>query len=97
MNTLSICLERLRKDIRHIQLSYGVSSIHIVGSVARNENKQSSDIDLLVSFMEIPSLFLLGDLRHNLYEILRMEVDLIVDEGLDTDFRNRIMEEGVKV
>jgi predicted nucleotidyltransferase len=51
----------------------------------------------LVSFQKTPSIFLLEELKQNLYEILKVRVDLIVDDELELSFRNRIMKEGVEV
>jgi predicted nucleotidyltransferase len=97
MITLSICLDKLRKNFHGLQRDFAVSKMSVFGSVARNENKSSSDIDVLVSFQKTPSIFLLEELKQNLYEILKVRVDLIVDDELELSFRNRIMKEGVEV
>lgn len=97
MITLPICLDKLRKNLHDLQKDFSVSKMSVFGSVARNENKSSSDIDILVSFQKTPSIFLLEELKQNLYEILKVRVDLIVDDELELSFRNRIMKEGVEV
>jgi hypothetical protein len=80
-----------------LQRDFAVSQMSVFGSVARNENKSSSDIDILVSFEKTPSIFLLEGLKQSLYEILKVRVDLIIDDELEPSFRNRIMKEGVTV
>lgn len=97
MITLPICLDKLRTNFHGLQRDFAVSKMNVFGSVARNENKSSSDIDILVSFQKTPSIFLLEELKQNLYEILKVRVDLIVDDELEPSFRIRIMKEGVEV
>lgn len=97
MITLSICLDKLRKNFHGLQRDFAVSKMIVFGSVALNENKSSSDLDVLVSFQKTPSIFLLEKLKQNLYEILKVRVDLIVDDELELSFRNRIMKDGVEV
>ena len=97
MITLPICLDILRKNLHNLQRNFAVSKMSVFGSVARNENKSSSDIDILVSFQKTPSIFLLEELKQNLYEILKVRVDLIVDDELEPSFRHRIMKEKVEV
>ncbi len=43
-------LKYLRENKEYFKKKYGVKEIYIFGSVARGEDKESSDIDLMVEF-----------------------------------------------
>ena len=98
MLTLDRALEKLRQNNHHLQSTFGIVQMNIFGSVARNENRPSSDIDILISFERTPSIFFLEDVRVSLRKILRVRVDIVVDnDELDQNFRERISNEKVKV
>jgi len=56
---------------------YNPTKIGIFGSVARNEDKENSDIDILYSFNSIYTLFDLAGIQIELEEKLNKEVDLV--------------------
>lgn len=55
---------------------YGIESLALFGSVARNEQNPDSDIDILVNLTN-PSLYLYAGLKSDLESILCREVDII--------------------
>ncbi len=97
MITLITALDKLRNNFNSLQIEFAISKMTVFGSVARNENSLSSDIDILVSFQKTPSIFLLEKLKKNIYNLLQVRVDLIVDDELEPTFCNRILKEGVAV
>ena len=54
-------LATLREQREHIEREYGLRMIGIVGSVARGEATDASDIDVIVDVIKAPSLFRLFD------------------------------------
>lgn len=50
-------ISELRKLYPELEKEYHVCEIGLFGSILRGEETQSSDIDILVSFLEIPDLF----------------------------------------
>lgn len=56
----------------------GVLYVGLFGSSARGEDKESSDVDLLVDFDETKSLFQLADVQFGLEKILGKKVDLVL-------------------
>jgi predicted nucleotidyltransferase len=92
------------EDIRQAALpacrEYGVKRLDAFGSVARGTAKQSSDIDLLVEFMEpdrAPAKRFFG-LLHHLEDTLARDVDLLTIEGLRNPyFRRRVLAERIPV
>jgi predicted nucleotidyltransferase len=50
-------LAKLREQREHIEREYGLRMIGIVGSVARGEATERSDIDIWVDMVRTPTLF----------------------------------------
>ena len=71
-----------RKEILEILARYPmVSNVRIVGSVARGEDTEESDIDFLVDTASGTTLFDIGGLREDLAELLGVSVDIISSKG----------------
>ncbi|MDD3400359.1 MAG: nucleotidyltransferase domain-containing protein [Eubacteriales bacterium] len=56
---------------------YGVSNARIFGSVARMEDKETSDLDLLVDMPPNGTLIQFGQLQYELWQLLQKPIDLI--------------------
>jgi uncharacterized protein len=61
--------------VKYLQ-PYNPQRIGIFGSVARNEETSESDIDILIRFGKVPSLFEFVRMENDLSEILDRKVDL---------------------
>lgn len=61
---------------------HGVSRIRLFGSVARGQDTEDSDIDLLVDLPSEAGLFALMRLKHDLEEVLGCSVDVVPEQGL---------------
>ena len=61
---------------------YNPKRIGLFGSVARNEETSSSDIDILYSFNSPISLFGLVDIQNALQKNLHREVDLVSENAI---------------
>ena len=71
-----------RKEISEILERYPmISNVRIVGSVARGEDTESSDIDLLVDTAPGITLFDIGGLHEDLVDLLGVPVDIISSGG----------------
>jgi uncharacterized protein len=86
------------KDIvsRHksnLKRDYHVSSIGIFGSYARGQQKESSDIDILVEFEKPVGFFKFIHLENYLRDILGVKVDLVTRNALKPYMGKRILEE----
>ena len=71
----------------------GVRRLGVYGSVARDEARPDSDVDILVEFDRTPDLFEFAALRDRLVEILGRPVDLATPLGLRPRVRARILDE----
>ena len=90
VSTLRIERERLRRE-------YGVKSLALFGSVARDESSAASDVDLLVEFDRPPGLLGLFALQEHLEQLLGCPVDLGTPASLKPRVRQRVMSEIVYV
>jgi hypothetical protein len=91
IETLRGCREELRRD-------FGVESIALFGSAARDEAGPSSDIDILVDLQRPISLFRLVALQLRLQEILHArKVDVVMRDAIFPALRDRILAEALRV
>ena len=76
MLELQDCVNKLADFKRAFAQKYGITKLGIFGSVARKENTENSDIDIVVEVME-PSLKLMYELREALRQLFKCEVNLV--------------------
>jgi len=65
-----------------LEEKYGVSRIGIFGSYLRGEEKENSDLDILVEFKKTPTLFEFIRLENFLSKVLQVKVDLVMKDSL---------------
>ncbi|MBW4486177.1 MAG: nucleotidyltransferase family protein [Trichocoleus desertorum ATA4-8-CV12] len=92
-------LEEIRQGlVQHktvLQERYKVSELGIFGSYVRQEQTETSDVDVLVEFSEIPSLLKFINLENYLSDNLGVKVDLVHKSGLKPRLGERILAEVV--
>lgn len=71
-----------REEIRKVLHRQGVSNARIFGSVARGDDHEGSDVDLLVDFPPDTSLLDVIGIQMELEELLGVRVDLVPATGL---------------
>lgn len=67
------------------------------GSVARGEDIEGSDLDLLVAPTADTTLMDIGAIRHELKQLLGVDVDVLTPDALPDEHRDRILEEAQPV
>ncbi|MCB0083496.1 MAG: nucleotidyltransferase family protein [Caldilineaceae bacterium] len=93
-------LQRLSAHREELHQQFGVTSLVLFGSTARDTVSAASDVDLLVEFDRPTGLFgLLRLLRLQFYleELLGCSVDVGTFEGLKPRIRDRVMAESIHV
>jgi len=92
-------LEIIAKHRGELGARFGVKSLALFGSVARDEATPDSDADFLVEFDGRPvGLFHLSRTQHYLEAILGVpRVDLALHDGLKPAIRERTLKEAVRV
>ena len=87
---------RLLGEHREDITAFGVKSLAIFGSVARDEAGPDSDIDVLVEFGVPVGLFTFLRLQHYLEDVLGRRVDLATPDMLRDTMREQILKEAVR-
>jgi predicted nucleotidyltransferase len=86
----------LLKSRRRRLKEFGVHSLSIFGSIARNQARQNSDVDILVDFEKPIGLFEFVRLKLYLEEELGRKVDLVTPEALRKELRDAILREAIR-
>lgn len=76
---------------------YRVQTLEVFGSYVRGEAQKSSDLDILVTFAEVPTLFQYVALENYLSDALGIKVDLVMKNSLKPGIGKRILEEAQAV
>ena len=72
---------------------YGIKRIGLFGSYLRNEQKLTSDIDILVEFEKGKITFdNYMDLKFFLEDLFKCKVDLVIQEAIKPDLKPYILE-----
>jgi predicted nucleotidyltransferase len=87
----------LSEQQTQLALRYGVRSLSLFGSVARDEAGAASDVDLLVEFDRPVGYFGLFALQDHLESLLGCKVDLGTPDSLKPRIRARVLRESVRV
>ena len=87
----------LQEDRDKLTRRFGVKSLALFGSVARDETADSSDVDLLVEFSRPVGLFGLFELQDHLEDLLGCAVDLGTPNSLKPRIRAKILAESIHV
>lgn len=77
--------------------AHEVKSLALFGSIARDEGRPDSDVDLLVEFARPVGLFAFIALQQYLEQLLGCKVDLGTPKSLRPRLRERVLEEALYV
>jgi hypothetical protein len=85
----------LISEKQFLKEKYGVIQLGIFGSYIRNENKEESDLDLLVDISPDFPLTLLKfiNIENYLQEKLNTKIDLVMRDGLKEELKPIILKE----
>lgn len=95
MKTLEEITNILKSHKEELQKKYEVKEIGVFGSYVREEQKDASDIDIIVEFERIPGLFKFLELEIYLEELLHTKVDLVRKGAIKPRLRDSIFKEAV--
>lgn len=89
-------ISTLKEHEKLIRQKFGVKRIGIFGSFARGEEKEDSDLDVLVVFEEGQKTFdNYMDLKFYLEDLFGREIDLVTERALKPQLKDIIMKEVV--
>ena len=91
-------IERILRDQKPIlREKFKVREIGIFGSVVRGEQKETSDLDLLVEFEEPIGLIKYVNLQNYLSDKVGSRVDLVMKSGLKPRISRHVLKEVIYV
>ena len=85
-------IQILKEHQEELRETYKVKRLKVFGSYAKNEQTEKSDLDLMVSFEETPTLLEFIDLKEYLENITGIRVDLVTEDGISPYIKPYIKE-----
>ena len=95
--SLESLLKILRQRLPTLAEHYGVETLEVFGSYVRDEQKTDSDLDILVTFREAPSLLTFVAIENYLSDELGVKVDLVMKDSLKPAIGEIILNEAMPV
>ncbi|WP_425478382.1 nucleotidyltransferase family protein [Xanthomonas hyacinthi] len=92
-----MALETHREAIRRIVAAHNAGNPRVFGSVAHGQDSEDSDLDLLIDPTPETSLFDIGAIRHELLQLLGVQVDVMTPKSLPEGFRAEVVAQAVPV
>ena len=95
MKTREEYLNDIKQFKKEFANKFGILSIGIFGSVARNEHQAESDLDVFVELQE-PDFFIMSDIKEKLEQICNCKIDLLrLRKNLRPLLLKRIEQDGI--
>lgn len=89
--------QTLQAHLPELRERYGVRELSLFGSYLRGKQNKGSDLDVLVEFDRVPSLFEFIRLERYLSELLKIKVDLVMKSALKPAIGRHILKEAQPV
>jgi len=87
----SVALQQHREDIIRIVERFHARNARVFGSVLSGRDTDHSDLDLLVDPTPAATLFDIGAIRHELGQLLGVQVDVLTPAALPPAARRKIL------
>jgi hypothetical protein len=97
MKTRQEIIKKLREELPYLREKFNVSRIALFGSYARGEQREGSDIDILVEFEKPVGFIKFIKLENYLSEKLGVKVELVTPDALKPLIKPSIIREAVYV
>ena len=94
---ISQVIESLRQQLQLVRQRYQVESLSLFGSYVRHEQRPDSDLDVLVTFTEPPSLLKFIELENYLSDNIGVKIDLVMKDSLKPRIGQQILSEAVMI
>ena len=96
MITRQECIDTIKANAETIVQQFDVRSLRLFGSLARNEQRESSDVDVCVEMP--PDMFQLIGLKQYLEELMGCDVDVVrIHRNIDDFLMNQIERDGIYI
>jgi predicted nucleotidyltransferase len=95
--SLETIIAQLQQKLPELQATYDVEQIAVFGSYARHEQREDSDLDLLVRFRVTPGLLRYIALEQHLADMLGLPVDLVMESAVRPEIAQRICADRIRL
>ena len=95
--TRQAILDRLNAEAPGLRKKYGVKSLAVFGSMARGDDRDGSDVDVLAMFEGKPTFDNFMGLKLDLEELFGRSVDLLTPKCLGPEMQAEIEKEAILV
>ena len=89
----SIALQENRAAILAVVQSHRARNARVFGSVLHGNDHEDSDLDLLIDPTPETTMFDIGAIRHELLQLLGVQVDVLTPNALPDAFRAKVIAE----
>lgn len=93
----SIAMEQHRDAIRQIVARHNAVNARVFGSVLSGDDRNDSDLDLLIDPTPETTLLDIGAIRHELLQLLGVPVDVLTPKALPETFRDAVLDQAEPV
>jgi uncharacterized protein len=90
-------LEILHQQIPLLAERYSIEALEVFGSYVRDEQRKDSDLDILVTFKEVPRLLTFIAIENYLSDLLEIKVDLVMKDSLKPKIGEHILRGAIPV
>ncbi len=89
----SVVLQANREAIRSVVERHRACNARVFGSVLYGVDKEGSDLDILIDPTHETTMFDIGAIRHELLQLLGVQVDVLTPNALPDSFRAQVIAE----
>lgn len=89
----SVALQQNRAAIRTVVERHRACNARVFGSVLHGHDQEGSDLDLLIDPTSETTMFDIGAIRHELLQLLGVQVDVLTPNALPDSFRAKVLAE----
>jgi uncharacterized protein len=97
MKTLDEVETTLKEQMPLFQEQFKVKKMGIIGSLARGEQEETEDVDILVHFSEPVGAVKYLNLENYLSNLLEIEVNLVLRMGLSYNIARQVLKEALYI
>ena len=90
-------IDKIKKKILPVLKAYKVTKAGIFGSYARGEQKNNSDIDILIRIHNDAGLLEIIGLKLDLEKLIKRKVDLVEYETIRKELKKQILNDEVRI
>lgn len=90
---MNITIEEVKNKSVPIFKQYGIEYVGVFGSIARNQDTNKSDVDLLIRLGAPMGMFLYMRFIHELESVLNKKVDIVTEKSVNKFVKPYILED----